>query len=258
MSLVSMSDQFQGLPMESLIGGPLTAAVNAQVMLANATATFINTVGFDPPTRDADNNLVPGKLRTVDFNWSAPVENDRYNPDAPNDDGNPRYLTRHNNLSVPFLAMVPVPNLQVDSINITFDMEVKSSETHKDESAQEFGFDASVTGRIGPFDISVQVHGKASSHQENTRSSDNSAKYHVDVTATNHGMPEGLMRIFDIIDKSIAPVSVDGGKHALPGDLTEASTEHAAITAAADKRRTDESKANGSSKTPAETAAGKK
>ena len=36
--LVRMSDQFQGLSMENLIGGPLTAACESQVMLARATA----------------------------------------------------------------------------------------------------------------------------------------------------------------------------------------------------------------------------
>ena len=39
--LVKMSDQFQGLPMDSLIGGPLTAACDSQVKLARSTADFI-------------------------------------------------------------------------------------------------------------------------------------------------------------------------------------------------------------------------
>ena len=38
MALVKMAEEFGGLPMESLIGGPLQAACDAQTMLAGATA----------------------------------------------------------------------------------------------------------------------------------------------------------------------------------------------------------------------------
>ena len=42
-----LAEQFSGLPMEELIGGPLLAACDAQVQLARATADFINAVGFE-------------------------------------------------------------------------------------------------------------------------------------------------------------------------------------------------------------------
>ncbi len=45
MALVKMAEEFGGLPMESLIGGPLQAACDAQTMLAGATARFIEEVG---------------------------------------------------------------------------------------------------------------------------------------------------------------------------------------------------------------------
>lgn len=44
MALVKMAEEFGGLPMESLIGGPLQAACDAQTMLAGATARFIEEV----------------------------------------------------------------------------------------------------------------------------------------------------------------------------------------------------------------------
>ena len=46
MALVKMAEEFGGLPMESLIGGPLQAACDAQTMLAGATARFIEEVGL--------------------------------------------------------------------------------------------------------------------------------------------------------------------------------------------------------------------
>ena len=60
------------------------------------------------------------------------------------------------------------------------------------------------------------------SHSSNTRSSDNSAKYSVDVSATNHGTPEGLARILDIIRKcftfSLSSTAVDEYGNPVSGD----------------------------------------
>lgn len=98
-------------------------------------------------------------------------------------------------VDVPMLALVPTPNLQVDEVNILFDMEVKQSE--KSEKSLDLG--ASITGTMNLGIIKVSVSGSVSAHSSNTRSSDNSAKYHVDVRATNHGTPEGLARVLDMM-----------------------------------------------------------
>jgi hypothetical protein len=52
----------------------------------------------------------------------------------------------------------------------------------------------------------VNIAGSISSHQEQTRTSDNSAKYHVEVLAEDAGMPEGLARVLDILQSSIEPI----------------------------------------------------
>jgi hypothetical protein len=201
--LVNLSDQFQGLSMENLIGGPLTAAAKAEIMLANATADFINKVGF---TWDSSNPPIP-TTRYVDFDF----ERQREVPPAPAAGAGTAavpavLITETVKLHVPLLAIVPVPNLQVDTVDVTFDMEVKSSTSSKASNDQEIGFDAKLGIHYGPFSLDVEVQGKISSHQENTRSSDNSAKYHVAVHASNHGMPEGLARVWDIMATSISPV----------------------------------------------------
>ena len=54
----------------------------------------------------------------------------------------------------------------------------------------------------------VKIHGAISAHQENTRSTDRSAKYHVQVQARDDGMPEGLARVLDILHNAVAPVSI--------------------------------------------------
>jgi hypothetical protein len=44
--IIDMSDQFRGLPMGDLIGGPLAAACRAQEQFAKAAKAFIQAVSF--------------------------------------------------------------------------------------------------------------------------------------------------------------------------------------------------------------------
>ena len=180
---MAIAEQFAGLDMGKLIGGPLTATADASIMLANSTAEFINKVGFD----DA------GKVRTVAFS---------YEKHTPNEDGTSSLDAMK--VDVPMLAIVPIPNLQVDEVNILFDMEVKQSESSKSSTDVGVGFSGSANLGI----IKINISGSVSSHKENTRSSDNSAKYHVDVRATNHGTPEGLARVLDMMAANVAPALV--------------------------------------------------
>ena len=180
---MAIAEQFAGLKMDQLIGAPLRAAADASTQLANSTADFINRVGFDGA----------GKVRTVAFG---------YHKRSVNEDGTSNLDEMK--VDVPMLAIVPIPNLQVDEVNILFDMEVKQSE--RQESAMDMS--ASISGSANFGIVKVSVTGSISAHQSNTRSSDNSAKYHVDVRATNHGTPEGLARVLDMMAANVAPMLV--------------------------------------------------
>tara|TARA_R110000751_G_scaffold16026_1_gene51236 strand:- start:592 stop:1215 length:624 start_codon:yes stop_codon:yes gene_type:complete len=185
--LVSMSDQFGGLPMDQLIGGPLAAACNSQIQLAKATADFIQNVGLE-----ADKDGVM-RTRTVDFTYSKPVN-----------DGNGGYTEVENKLDVPLLAILNTPSLAIKEVEVEFTMEVKSSTSSKSNRDYEATLDTEVKAGWGPVSVDVKIHGSVSSKSENTRSSDNSAKYNVKVLARDDGMPEGLRRCLDIIQQAIA------------------------------------------------------
>ncbi len=170
---MSASD-FQGLPMEELIGAPLIAAGNAQTQLAAQTADFINNVGMDGND----------KIRTVDFGYKKK-----------NSDGS--YV--ENNINVPLLAIVNAPNLRVKKVNVNFNMEVSTQDTTTDKTDMEAKMEAKIG--IGPF--SAKVSGKISSHKEHTRETDKSAKYEVAVEAADDGPPEGLARILNMMNNMI-------------------------------------------------------
>ncbi|MCM1325971.1 MAG: DUF2589 domain-containing protein [Bacteroidales bacterium] len=201
---MAIGQEFSGLNMEQLIGGPLSAAANANTLMAGTTANFIDRVGF---TND-------GKLRTAAFG---------YQKRSQNDDGTTNLEDMR--VEVPLLSIVPIPNLQVDEVNITFDMEVKQSQ--KSESSADES--ATVTASTRFFCTKVDISGSVSAHQSNTRSTDNSAKYHVDVRATNHGTPEGLARVLDMMAANVAPALIgstlrDANGQALP-DASKAKAE---------------------------------
>ncbi len=60
----------------------------------------------------------------------------------------------------------------------------------------------------GPFSAKVNISGSISTHKENTRSTDQSAKYHVQLHAADDGMPEGLARVMGMISQAVAPKSI--------------------------------------------------
>ncbi len=195
--IVNMSEQFKGLPMSDLIGGPLVAACEAQVTLAKAAASFIDEVGMNTA---ADGSKT---ARTVDFSMNRP---------STQQDGT--IVQESVELSAPLLAIVNVPSLSVKNVTIDFEMEVKSSFSAKESSDKSASVEASASGGWGPVKASVKISGSVSSHKESTRSSDNRAKYTVHVEARDDGPPEGLSRLLDMMAEAVAPKAITGGSEA--------------------------------------------
>jgi hypothetical protein len=191
-NIIDIASQFKGLPMADLIGGPLTAASDAQVRLANATADFIKYVGFLPPASGSKDPNGVGDTRTASFDFTRPVQGG---------DGN--WTDEKVKLDVPLLAIVKVPSLAIKTVDIVFDMEVKSSFASSETEDKKGSFSADASVGWGPFSLKVHVEGSVSTHKENTRSSDNSAKYHVELHAEDTGMPEGLARVMDIMNSAV-------------------------------------------------------
>ena len=186
--LVKMSDQFGGLPMDQLIGGPLKAACSAQTLLAKASSDFIKDVGLDT---DASGKMA---ARTVDFSFNKPVQ------------GADGTTTMEKvDLQVPLLAIINTPALSVKEAEVRFTMEVKSSTSSKTTSDTKAELTAHAKYNAGLFSCDVTVHGSVANHSENSRKSDNSAKYDVKVVARDDGPPEGLMKVLDMLNDAIAP-----------------------------------------------------
>lgn len=99
-------------------------------------------------------------------------------------------------INVPLLSIVPLPNLQIDEVNVTFDMEVKENADGKSSEEAKDNFNR--TSRPGMFKAS----GTISSRE---RCGDDSVKYHVSTKAVDQKMPEGLKKILDKMKTETEP-----------------------------------------------------
>lgn len=188
-----VGDQFKGLDMHSLVAGPLLAACEAQSMLAASTAKFIQDVGLE---KSEDGKI--SKVKTTSFSFQRGLLGENGESVG----------TETVNMEVPLLSIVKIPTLAIDDINITFDMEVKSAESSESSSDKNGQIDANAKIGFGPFSAKVNIKGSIACHEKNTRSTDNSAKYHVSVHAKDYGTPEGLARMLDVLATASTPVAI--------------------------------------------------
>ena len=162
--------------------------------MAKSTLEFIEEVGLG----DEDPQTHIRKVRTANFSFSRSTDSD--SPD--------KLKSENVEMNIPLLAIVNIPALSIDKVSITFDMEVKSSVSSQTKTDKSASADANAALKIGPFRMNVQIKGSVACHESNTRSSDNSAKYHVEVQASQQKTPEGLMRMLDILSSAVSPSAV--------------------------------------------------
>lgn len=82
-------------------------------------------------------------------------------------------------------------------------MEVTTTETSTEKSDKEASVSSNASFKFGCFASgSVSVNGKVSSSRENTRSTNQTAKYQVHVSARQQQPTEGLSRLMDIMPRA--------------------------------------------------------
>ena len=191
---------FQGLPIAELIVDPLVSAAKGQKKLAGVTLDFVSQIGFEPDPDDPKKT----RTRTVDVEVERLIKG--------------RTTPQKQRVKMPLLTMVTIPNLSISDVKIHFDMEVKShsqntessENTQTDESKTEGH--ASVSGHF--WGVGFEAGGShSSSHtgsvttkSENTRSTDFSARYSIDVEATQNPPAEGLARFTQMLASTLEPV----------------------------------------------------
>lgn len=252
-NLLSMAQEFSGLPMDSLIGGPLNAAAKANAAMALTQTKFMLDTCFAKTPVAATQEIagvpavidpVTGAVTTPEVIGTPAIpEHDNYvpvmivmslvrgvitpgspavmdNTATPPTVISPATATQIQSLTtqfnLPLLTIVPLNSLAVDTVDITFEMEVKSSfsEDQSEQKSTESKGEGSFEAKIGWGPVSVTIRGSASydskdSSTHNTHyEKSNSAKYSVNVHAGQLPLPKGVNTIIEAFAQSISPITV--------------------------------------------------
>jgi uncharacterized protein DUF2589 len=213
-ALVSMADQFTGLPMQALIGGPLNAAAEANAMMAMTQTKFILDTAFAREKSGEAGKpdvykpvmikmtLLRGLLDAGDPDATPPVD--------------PSFKEFETTFDLPLLTIIPLNSLAVDDVKISFDMEVKSSfaDSKSAKTEEKLSTQSSFEAKIGYGCFSATIKGSASYDRQNSNSEEqhyeksNAAKYSVSVHAGQLPLPEGVKTIITAFSSSISPITM--------------------------------------------------
>ena len=163
-----VNKQLNSIDYAHVLCTPIEGAGRAQKMMAYDFAEFIKAVGFDEN----------GKMITSPFKHTLILPDGKKQVEI---------------MEVPFIATIPVPNIQVTRGKVELDIEVNQSA----QSVEKI--DGGGEGKLklgwGPFGFSVKA--RASYSRENTRKTDTRAKHHVEIEFEQGALPEGLSLLIE-------------------------------------------------------------
>ncbi len=267
--LLSMAQQFSGLPMGDLIGAPLKAAAEGNSMMAVTFTKFMLDTCFakipvaaqaavvgvpadlstDPitpaiigaPAMPAYDSYIPVMIKmsltravltpgspaipAVAGVAAVPADNTVV-PPIPGTPAVEAVAAQSAQAAViqnftttfdlPLLTIMPLNSLAVETVDITFDMEVKSSfsDEQSQETVKQAKGEGSFEAKVGWGPFSASIKGSASYDNKSTSSSsqhykkENSARYTVNVHAGQLPLPKGVGVILDAFAGAIQPITL--------------------------------------------------
>lgn len=213
--LVSMAQQFTGLPMEDLIGGPLNAAAKANAAMALTQTRFLMETCFNKiEEKDTQGNLKSVSYKPIMIEMS--LERGVMTTVEENNKKTLKIKPVVTRFNLPLLTIIPINSLGVNNVDITFEMEVKSSysETENESKEAESKGEGSFETKLGWGPLSVSIKGSASYSSRDSSTHDthyeksNSAKYTVNVHAGQLPVPKGVNTVIEAFTQAIQPIEL--------------------------------------------------
>ena len=183
----NVTDKFKGLPMRELIAAPLIAAAEAQQELAATAWNFYKQIAFDDDGKT---------VRVLEFEIKRPIQQDGV------------MTTMPQSVKAPFIGLMPIPSLLIDRVDVDFQMEV--TDTSNVKSTINAEVETKVSGKS--WLISAEISGKVTTARENTRMTNQTAKYQIHVSASQQPQTEGLSKLMDIMASCIEPINTESSK----------------------------------------------
>lgn len=163
----------QELDFNRILGAPLSACVNAQEEAAQATLQYLNEVVFTQ-AGDNDSSLEPV---TVSFYFESAGQVHR--------------------IVMPLLLIVPVPYLQIDRVDLTFQATVTESRMNHDTRKLSLKAKYSAPGD------SAEVSKETKAEYMNKRCID------INLSVTSADMPMGISKLLEIFNNQLVEVKPD-------------------------------------------------
>lgn len=163
----------QELDFNRILGAPLSACVNAQEEAAQATLQYLNEVVFTQ-AGDDDSSLEPV---TVSFYFESAGQVHR--------------------IVMPLLLIVPVPYLQIDRVDLTFQATVTESRMNHDTRMLSLKAKYSAPGD------SAEVSKETKAEYMNKRCID------INLSVTSADMPMGISKLLEIFNNQLVEVKPD-------------------------------------------------
>jgi hypothetical protein len=174
---INFASELGSIDFRKMIGGPLQAAVDAQVASSLATVNFINAVGFTSP--DGKRELV-----MVDFSHT------RAEVDAQGTETKKDVAVR-----VPLLAMLQIPSLRIEQVVVNFNVKLNSVETAAVSTKFDVGGELSIGWGPVNFKVSASYQRKTTTNVEVKRE----YALTVNVKAVQDEIPAGLDKVLGIL-----------------------------------------------------------
>jgi hypothetical protein len=178
------------IPYETIIGGPLNAAVEANADASMTAAKFIQDVGFQDADDDWESSRKPVY---VTFSYKKTVIDDESGAES----------TKEFEMRVPLLLLVNIPYFEVSRVTVDFNVKLNSVQTYATSS--KFDIDSEVKGKQGWFTGNVKWKVSASYQKQKSQSQKIERTYDqsVHVEAESVEPPTGVTRVFDVLEETI-------------------------------------------------------
>jgi hypothetical protein len=178
------------IPYETIIGGPLNAAVEANADASMTAAKFIQDVGFQEAEDDWESERRPVY---VTFSYKKKVVDETSGAET----------TKEFEMRVPLLLLVNIPYFEVSKVTVDFNVKLQSVQTYATSS--KFDIDSEVKGKQGWFTGNVKWKVSASYQRQKSQSQKIERTYDqsVHVEAESVEPPTGVTRVFDVLEETI-------------------------------------------------------
>ncbi len=190
--MADYGNEISSISLGSIIGGALSAIVEAQSQAAHTTVNFINEVGFEGKPEER-------KPVYVGFQYEKTIQPDNEEMT----EGQEENLKQITHLKVPLLTMVPIPYIRVDDATIDFNVKINSVQETKTSSDLTYGGNMEAHAGYNGFRFKTGIKLSASiSNQKKSSTSDNVKRdysLNVHVHAKQDDMPAGVERLLDLL-----------------------------------------------------------